>query len=124
MDELTIERLMRDAARGRVAAVPAPPPMRPIDEVAFLDSDSDSDEDSEMSVVDTVDLDDAQRRIVIRNATTVLIRNMQAYLRFMRVDVSGFERDYGRTHRVVAMETRIADMERMFEQFEDSGFYY
>ena len=121
MDERTIEDLMRDAALGRVATVPAPPPMRPIEEVSLLDLDSDSDEDSEMSVVDTVDLDDEQRRIITRNAITVLIRNMQAHLRFQRVDVSRIENETGRTARIVAMETRIQDMERMIEAFEDSN---
>lgn len=115
---------MRDAALGRVASVPAPPPQQPlgaIDEVSLLDLDSDSDSDSEMNDADTVDLDDEQRRIVIRNATTVLIRNMQAHLRFQRVDLSRIESDTGRTALVVAMETRIQDMERMIEAFEDSG---
>lgn len=121
MDERTIEQLMRDAAIGRVAAVPAPPPMRPIEEVSLLDLDSDSDEDSEMSIIDTVDLDDEQRRIITRNAITVLIRNMQAHLRFQRVDVSRIENETGRTARIVAMETRIQDMERMIEAFEDSN---
>lgn len=123
MDMRTIEDLMRHAAVGRVAAVPAPPPMRPIEEVSLLDldSDSDSDEDSEMSDADTVDLDDEQRRIVIRNATTILIRNMQAHLRFQRVDVSRIETETGRTALIVEMETRIQDMERMIEAFEDSG---
>lgn len=121
MDERTIEQLMRDAAIGRVAVVPVPPPIRPIEEVSLLDLDSDSDEDSEMSVVDTVDLDDEQRRIITRNAITVLIRNMQAHLRFQRVDVSRIENETGRTARIVAMETRIQDMERMIEAFEDSN---
>lgn len=121
MDMRTIEDLMRDAAMGRVAVVPAPPPMRPIEEIeALLALDSDSD--SEMSDdIDTVDLDDEQRRIVIRNATTVLIRNMQAHLRFQRVDLSRIENDTGRTARIVSMEVRIEDMERMIEGFEDSG---
>lgn len=121
MDERTIEQLMRDAATDRAAVVPMPPPMRQIEEVSLLDLDSDSDEDSEMDDVDSVDLDDEQRRIVIRNATTVLIRNMQAHLRFQRVDVSRIETETGRTALVVAMETRIQDMERMIEAFEDSG---
>lgn len=119
MDMRTIEDLMRDAAVGRVAEVPAPPPPHHLGNL--LDLEEESDSDSEMSDTDTVDLDDEQRRIVVRNAITVLIRNMQAHLRFQRVDVSRIENDTGRTARIVSMESRIQDMELMIEAFEDSG---
>ena len=81
---------------------------------------NDDGSDSEISDDDMLDLDADQRRIVTRNATTVLLRNMQAYLRFMRVDVCAVENQIGRTARVVAMGTRIEEMERMIEVFEDS----
>lgn len=119
MDMRTIEDLMRDAAVGRVAAVPAPPPNHRLGNL--LDLEEESDSDSEMSDADTVDLDDEQRRIVIRNATAILLRNMQAHLRFMRVDVHRIEEETGRTARIAAMDTRIADMERMIEAFEDNN---
>lgn len=122
MNARLIEDLMRDAARLQLA-VPPPPPLQhlgAIDERSLLDLDSDSD-DSSMDEEEDREYSDEQIRIITRNSTIVLLRNMQAYLRFMRVDVNNIENETGRTARVVAMDTRIADMERMIEEFEDSN---
>lgn len=117
MDARTIEDLMRDAA---MADAPPPPPVLDVIEELGLYSDSDSDMDSDTDE-DVDDLNEEQRRIVVRNATAILLRNMQAHLRFMRVDVHRIEEETGRTARIAAMDTRIADMERMIEAFEDNN---
>lgn len=120
MNARLIEDLMRDAARLQLA-VPSPlHNLNVIDERPLLELDSDSD-DSSMDEEEDREYSDEQIRIITRNSTIVLLRNMQAYLRFMRVDVNNIENETGRTARVVAMDTRIADMERMIEQFEDSN---
>lgn len=64
-----------------------------------------------------------QEQMVSRNAGFVVIRNLQASLRFMRVDIQRIETHRngisGVTSTTVSMRTRVEYMEQQLEAFED-----
>lgn len=81
----------------------------------YLSDDSETEEEDEPEP-----LTDDQIRIVTRNATTALLSNIKATLRFMRVDVHNQEAAAGVTATTASMRTRIEDMETMIDRFEDN----
>lgn len=90
--------------------------------VYFDYESSDDDEDEEEEEEDTppaIVEDDVVIARVVRNATCVLLSNIKATLRFMRIDVHNIEDIYGPTHRTAAMRIRLEDMESMIDNFED-----
>lgn len=120
MNGQLIEDLMNDAA---AMAAPQPNP-DPIDELnRFVYNSDDDSRSSEESIEDPALFSEEQIRTIIRNATIVLIRNMEAHIRFHRVDVHRVEDLIGENATTAAMRYRLEAMEEMLEAFEHNNLF-
>lgn len=92
-------------------------------EEGFSDIDIEEEEEEEEEGGDDdpiANLTEDQIRIITRNATSRLLSNLRASIRFMRVDINRLTHTEP-TATTAAVNYRMEDMERMIEAFEDNA---
>ena len=112
-----VEHIMQDVAADNAGLAAPQPQPDPVDELNRFVYES-SDDDSMSSEESTHELTDAQVNSILRIATITLIRNLEAYIRFERVDVHHVEDRLGQNATTAAMRYRLEAMEEMLEAFE------